>query len=553
MDHHATVINLSIGFSDMPLFAPDVTPICSAAAYAEAHEVVLVAASGNDGVGDNFPEAPAACGTVLSVAALDNTMHVTAYSSFDSSVSLAAPGDSIYSTVPTYISTTRYAEQSGTSMAAPFVSGVAALVLQQHPTWTPAQVRSRLESTAEDLGPAGYDPRNGYGAVDPAAAVGATAAAPAATPAISVNAFGFGDHYDSQSNLVIDETLVNWVPDASAVVTGYTVTSYTPTGTTVTSLPKTAVRWAAPTTIGGYVVTAQTAAGPIVAPPVWYSLAEQASPSSFQVKSLQKVKGTFTSKGSLVVSWTNPAANKGHADGVFISLNGEIVAQHAGPMPTHLTVLASHVPPGDLTLDVFVQSSTDGTVAVTHSAVKAHVPFSGTGTRVGTTRYRVTLQLADELGAFGLPLRALQRCEGPRQPRRTFVRRLPRRARPSRRHRLEQATSAVPAREGHQCQLEVREAEHDPRARRTHAVEAGEGLGTTSPEPAETDCPSGTMTPWTTTRRCTTRSRSSSRATPRRVRTTPSMTGHPCSTCSATCRAWLCWMPAADRGSMQRS
>jgi hypothetical protein len=58
----------------------------------------------------------------------------------------------------------------------------------------------------------------------------------------------------------------------------------------------------------------------------------------------------------------------------------------------------SHVPPGDLTLDVFVQSSSDGSVAVTHSAVKAHVPFSGTGTRVGTTRYRVTLQLAASWG-----------------------------------------------------------------------------------------------------------------------------------------------------------
>jgi hypothetical protein len=110
------------------------------------------------------------------------------------------------------------------------------------------------------------------------------------------------------------------------------------------------------------------------------------------------VKGTFTTKGSLVVSWTNPAANKGHADGVFVSLNGEIVAQHSGPMPTHLTVLPSHVPPGDLTLDVFVQSSADGTVAVTHSTVKARVPFSGTGTRVGSTRYRVTLQLAASWG-----------------------------------------------------------------------------------------------------------------------------------------------------------
>ncbi|HTY71003.1 MAG TPA: S8 family serine peptidase [Actinomycetes bacterium] len=398
VDHNAKVVNLSLGFSDMKLYDSDVTPICSAAAYAESHKVVVVAAAGNDGEGDNFPQAPAACGTVLSVTDLDSTMHVTSYSSFDGSVALAAPGDQIYSTVPSFVSTTDYAVMSGTSMASPFVAGVAALVLQQHPTWTPAQVRSRLESTAEDLGPTGFDPRYGYGAVDPAAAVGATAPPPAATPALTANAFGFGNHYDSAGNLVINETLVSWIPDPTATVTGYTVTAYTPSGTTVKTLPATAVRWEAPYTIGGYVVTAQTAAGPIVAPPVWYSLAEQTPPSSFQVKALQTVRATWNSKAGVVVSWTNPAANKGHADGVFIQLDGQIVGQHNGTMPTHLTIPAAHVPPGDLTVDVFVQSSVDGTIAASHTRLSARVPFSATGTRIGSSRYRVTLQLAPSWG-----------------------------------------------------------------------------------------------------------------------------------------------------------
>ena len=397
VDHHARVINLSLGVDDLPLFAANVKPVCAAASYAESHGAVVVASAGNDGQGDNFPEAPAACATVLSVSALDSTMRVTSWSSFDGSIDLAAPGDGIYSTVPTFANPTGFALSSGTSMAAPFVSGVAALVLQQHPTWTPAQVRDRLESTAEDTGPLGIDPRSGHGAVDPAAAVGASATKPTAVPALTANAFGFGDTFDD-FGLVIDETLVSWIPDPEATVTGYTVTTYTASGTSVKSLPRTTVRWETPTTTGGYVVTALTANGPITAPPVWYSKADDTPPTSFQVLALQKLKASFTSSGKVVVSWTNPAANKGHADGVFISLNGETVASHMGTMPTHLTIPASHVPPGDLTVDVFVESSKDSTLAVSHTKLGAHVPFIATGSRIGTSRYRITLQLAPSWG-----------------------------------------------------------------------------------------------------------------------------------------------------------
>jgi subtilisin family serine protease len=410
VDHHADIVNLSLGVDDLPLFADNVKPVCDAAAYAESRGVLVVASAGNDGQGDNFPEAPAACGTVLSVAALDSTMRVTAWSSFDGSIDLAAPGDAIYSTVPTFANPTGFGLSSGTSMAAPFVAGVSALVLQQHPTWTPAQVRSRLESTAEDTGPLGFDPRNGFGAVDPAAAVGASAPAPSPAPALTANAFGFGDKFDD-FGLVISETLVSWVPDPTATVTGYTVTTYTPSGTTVKSLPATAVRWETPTTTGGYVVTALTAAGPITAPPVWYSKADDTPPSSFQVLALQKLKAVFTTAGQVIVSWTNPAANKGHADGVFISLNGETVASHMGAMPTHLTIPASRVPPGDLTVDVFVQSSQDSTLAVSHTKLGAHVPFIARGSRIGTSRYRITLILAPSWGRRAC---GSARCNGAR-------------------------------------------------------------------------------------------------------------------------------------------
>jgi serine protease len=64
---------------------------------------------------------------------------------------------------------------SGTSMAAPHVSGVAALVFGKNPTLTPLQVESILESTATDLGPAGYDPTFGWGLVNAKDALDATA------------------------------------------------------------------------------------------------------------------------------------------------------------------------------------------------------------------------------------------------------------------------------------------------------------------------------------------------------------------------------------------
>jgi serine protease len=63
---------------------------------------------------------------------------------------------------------------NGTSMAAPHVSGVAALVFGKNPSLTPLQVESILENTATDLGPAGYDPTFGWGLVNAAAALNAT-------------------------------------------------------------------------------------------------------------------------------------------------------------------------------------------------------------------------------------------------------------------------------------------------------------------------------------------------------------------------------------------
>lgn len=83
--------------------------------------------------------------------------------------------------------------QAGTSMSAPHVSGLAALIIAQHPEYTPEQVRQVLRRSSVDVGPAGVDSDSGYGRIDAAAALAepvplqALITAPAATGSLSAS------------------------------------------------------------------------------------------------------------------------------------------------------------------------------------------------------------------------------------------------------------------------------------------------------------------------------------------------------------------------------
>jgi thermitase len=61
------------------------------------------------------------------------------------------------------VTSTMYAATSGTSMACPHVTGVVALMLSREPGLTPAQIRSRLIATADDIEAPGFDEASGYG------------------------------------------------------------------------------------------------------------------------------------------------------------------------------------------------------------------------------------------------------------------------------------------------------------------------------------------------------------------------------------------------------
>jgi thermitase len=127
-DQGAKVINISAG-------GPSVsTPLQSAVDYAIGKGVIIVCSAGNDS--SNAKVYPAGLDSVVSVAATDNNGELATFSNYGTWVKVAAPGVDIFSTLPTHAyglqlalqTKTNYDYLSGTSMAAPIVSGVLGLI-----------------------------------------------------------------------------------------------------------------------------------------------------------------------------------------------------------------------------------------------------------------------------------------------------------------------------------------------------------------------------------------------------------------------------------------
>lgn len=159
VDNGAQVINLSLGGTASSQALQD------AVNYALAHNVLVVASTGNDGGAVLYP---AACDNVLAVAATDRDDQRPSFSNYGPQVDVAAPGVDIYSTWPWRDG---YWTESGTSMSAPHVAGVAALIWATQPLSTAAQISYVITSTAHDIQTPGWDPYTGWGRVDAWAAV----------------------------------------------------------------------------------------------------------------------------------------------------------------------------------------------------------------------------------------------------------------------------------------------------------------------------------------------------------------------------------------------
>ena len=148
VDNGARIINGSFGKS----FSPNAQWVYDAIKYAADNNVLFVHAAGNDGadldnpVNANFPNdqvnnGPEIADNVITVGALNpkyGSELVASYSNYGKiNVDIFAPGTDIYSTYPN----NDYEYSPGTSMAAPGVAGVAALVMSQYPSLTAAQVK----------------------------------------------------------------------------------------------------------------------------------------------------------------------------------------------------------------------------------------------------------------------------------------------------------------------------------------------------------------------------------------------------------------------------
>lgn len=184
-DRGADVLNISLG-----RYA-DACPAAYQAALddARAAGVLVVAAVGNDQQAPGLRGAssvPSSCDGVLAVGAADRSGDAAGYSVADEGTDLVAPGgDSTVDADSLVVTTARgggTTEVEGTSFAAPYVAGVAALVLAVAPDLAPDAVESVLERSAEDRGPAGRDPEQGWGLVRADAAVARATSSEATRP-----------------------------------------------------------------------------------------------------------------------------------------------------------------------------------------------------------------------------------------------------------------------------------------------------------------------------------------------------------------------------------
>ena len=148
VDNGAKVINASFGKS----FSPNAEWVYDALKYAAAKDVLFIHAAGNDGANfdapnkPNFPNdavnnGPEIADNVITVGALGPKYGSEMLATFSNygkiNVDVFAPGDDIYSSMPN----NNYDFQGGTSMAAPGVAGVAALILSQYPSLSASQVK----------------------------------------------------------------------------------------------------------------------------------------------------------------------------------------------------------------------------------------------------------------------------------------------------------------------------------------------------------------------------------------------------------------------------
>jgi len=153
------IINISSG-----MLKKDDT-LMKALKHAEEKGVLVISSVGNDN--RSSPDIiyyPAAIDTVVGVGAAGKDLSPAPFSQRNSSVMLLAPGEAIPAV--TNRNSSKPQTVSGTSYAAAYVTGAAALLLQENPSLTAPQLREILRKSAKDIGKAGCDTDSGWGLLD---------------------------------------------------------------------------------------------------------------------------------------------------------------------------------------------------------------------------------------------------------------------------------------------------------------------------------------------------------------------------------------------------
>ncbi len=160
--HGAKVISMSTSIaSEWPLRCGD--NLQTAVDYAIEHDVVLVAAAGNDGDTGNGPDMPASCPGVLAVGAVDSQARPWVKTERQPYVAVAAPGVDTGSIGRAGI----FGNNSGTSTSTALTAGAIALVRAKFPKMSGREVVQRIIASALDVGPPGVDQQTGYGLLRP--------------------------------------------------------------------------------------------------------------------------------------------------------------------------------------------------------------------------------------------------------------------------------------------------------------------------------------------------------------------------------------------------
>lgn len=155
VDNGADVINMSFVGEEFSPYLAD------AISYALSKNVIIVAASGNESM-DTATLYPASEEKIIVVSATDQNDKIAGFSNTGASIDVSAPGVDIISSAPGQ----RFINLSGTSLAAPFVSGIAVMLKLEDSTRSVQEIERLLKKYVDDRGATGWDPIFGEGIVD---------------------------------------------------------------------------------------------------------------------------------------------------------------------------------------------------------------------------------------------------------------------------------------------------------------------------------------------------------------------------------------------------